>query len=190
LIRGVEPARFATSFRVSSVITLADRRRRGTAMQGDCKTPRTRLQIHRHALPGVACGRKPARFLPHRPGEGSALCMPGASLLHVPPGILTPRHGVGREGDCDAAPRTAAATRQGQRRHGRQGRGRAFPRDDGYPCEPEATAATAQAATRTGHVTRIRCHHYLRGGAMRRIRVMLLLGSTGAAVLVGMFVHR
>jgi len=25
---------------------------------------------------------------------------------------------------------------------------------------------------------------------MRRIRVMLLLGSTGAAVLVGMFVHR
>ena len=34
------------------------------------------------------------------------------------------------------------------------------------------------------------CHHYLRGGAMRRTRVMLLLGSTGAAVLVGMFVHR
>jgi len=30
----------------------------------------------------------------------------------------------------------------------------------------------------------------MRGGAMRRTRIMLLLGSTGAAVLVGMFVHR
>jgi hypothetical protein len=54
----------------------------------------------------------------------------------------------------------------------------------------ETASATTQAATRTPHVYRTGGHNPMRGGAMRRTRIMLLLGSTGAAVLVGMFVHR
>jgi len=140
-------------------------------MQGDCKTPTTRLHVHRHAKAQPSACRV----------QASCTCHPESS----PPGP-----GVGVEGDCDAASRTAAKTRQRQRRRGRQGRGGVWPRDDSDRCETEALSKTAQAATRTGHVTSTRYHHYLKGGAMRRIRIMLLLASTGAAVLVGMFVHR
>jgi len=142
---------------------------------------------HRHARRLQDSYNPPSDSSPRATGRGlweaacTVLAAPAwrrLSPLHAgckPPARATrnphPQTWCRREGDCDAAPRTAAATRQGQRRRGRQSRARALPHDAGDLCEPNATSKTVRAANRTSHVCRTGSHNHLRGGAMRRTQI-------------------